>query len=36
MTTTAVAMQANTTNHGGILNAVFSSASKYRINPAPE
>ena len=36
MTTTAVAMQANITNQGGIFTAVFSSASKYRINPAPE
>jgi hypothetical protein len=36
MTITAVAIQEKTTNHGGILNAVFSSASKYRINPAPE
>ena len=24
------------TNHGGILSDVFSSASKYRINPAEE
>jgi len=33
---TIVAMLIPITNHGGIFNAVRSSASKYRINPAEE
>ncbi len=35
-TITAVAIHIVITNHGGILNEVFSSASKYLINPAAE
>ena len=33
---TIVATHIAITNHGGILSDVFSSASKYRINPAEE